>query len=324
MKHILPLAGIIVLAGCSSQNTTDQELTKDFDELHRDMVVSVRSVDQQGGSQYITSPPIPAQVTFAGQKIPLHREDVKEALEYELTVNMFRHSRTITIIRNMERWRPLILKTLEANGIPQDFIYLAVAESEFDNTAQSYAGAMGMWQFMEATAKDYGLVIDKDVDMRRDPKLATEAASRYLKWAHAQLKDWALVAAAYNRGVQGIQNVMRDQQTNSFFDMHLNPETERYLYRIIAFKLILENPQAYGYYLDPKDSYKPYAFSTETLNENQVIDLIAFAKKYKTTYKELRKLNPWFNNTSTYKLSVPKNNTYEVRVPMPTGAPSLN
>src|SRR5690606_4011548 len=207
-------------------------------------------------------------------------------------------------------WRPLIEQTLHDNQVPIDFIYLAVAESEFDNTAMSHMGAMGMWQFMESTAKDYDLEVNRDVDMRRDPKLATEAASRYLKFAYSKFNDWLLVAASYNRGIKGIQNNLEDQKTSSFFDLHLNPETERYVYRILAFKLILENPEAYGYYIKPEERYEPYAFITETIDKD-IDNLVEYAQKNNISYKHLRTLNPWFNNTNNYKLNVPRKATFE-------------
>lgn len=316
------------LLGCNAKDSTVSSDASQKINIESGRQTEVRAVSppaEAGGMpQYVTSPLVPEHVVFAGHTIPLEREDVREALEYELTVNMFRHSRTLTIMKNIERWRPLIEKTLLENGVPIDFIYLAVAESEFDNTAQSFAGAVGMWQFMEATAKDQGLHIDKDADMRRDPKLATEAACKYLNWAYSLFKDWTLVAASYNRGVSGIQNIMKDQQITSFFDMHLNPETERYVYRIIAFKLILENPQAYGYYLEPDHRYKPYDFTTVTVKEGEVVDLVAFAKKHNTSYKELRKLNPWFSNTSSYSLTVPKKISYDIRVPAINASLSRN
>jgi membrane-bound lytic murein transglycosylase D len=294
------------------------------DRNNAEVRVGPASAETGAASQYVTTPLVPEQVSFAGHTIPLERDDVREALEYELTVNMFRHSRTLTIMKNIERWRPLIEQTLLENGVPTDFIYLAVAESEFDNTAHSYAGAVGMWQFMESTAKDFGLHIDKDADMRRDPKLATEAACRYLNGAYSIFKDWTLVAASYNRGMSGIQNIMKDQQATSFFDMHLNPETERYVYRIIAFKLILENPEAYGYHLAAGDRYKPYAFTTKTVEGGEQINLVEFAKNHNTTYKELRRLNPWFSNTSSYSLTVPKKMAYTIRVPALTAQVSKN
>lgn len=329
LKYLLAPSGffllVVFLLGCNSKDSYSQVQQRAQGAKNEGQhTLSPRAADTGGSPQYITSPLIPKSVVFAGHPIPLDRDDVREALEHELTVNMFRHSKTLTVMKNIERWRPLIEKTLEENGVPKDFIYLAVAESEFDNTAQSYVGAVGMWQFMEATAKDQGLYIDKDADMRRDPKLATEAACKYLKWAYSIFNDWTLVAASYNRGVSGIQNVMKDQQTTSLFDMHLNPETERYVYRIIAFKLILENPEAYGYFLKPEERYKPYNFTTKTVKEGEVIDLIAFAKNHNTSYKELRKLNPWFSNTSSYSLTVPKKMSYQIRVPDLTASVSKN
>lgn len=264
--------------------------------------------------QRISSAPMPATVTFAGEPVPLDRPDVKEALDYELMVNTFRHSRTLLLIKNIERWRPMVTSILKESGVPEDFLYLAVVESEFDNNALSFAGAMGMWQFMESTAKDYNLKINRDVDMRRDPKLATIAAAEFLKWAYANLESWTLTAAAYNRGVRGITNVMGEQKVDNFYDMHLNSETSRYLYRIIALKLILEDPEAYGYFVSEEEKYLPYRFTTVTVAEDT--DLIEFAEQYNTTYKELRLLNPWFNNTSSYKLNVARSDSFEIRVPM--------
>ena len=313
-KLVFPLLGILLLFGCNAKETAEAEPVQDFEDKSTEVEVKVGTPDNPRPPQNIALPPIPKVVTFAGDTIPLHREDVREGLENELIVNVFRHSRTMTVLKNIERWRPLIEKTLQENQVPVDFIYLAVAESEFDNNAESYAGAVGMWQFMEPTAKDYDLVVNKDVDMRKDPKLATEAAAKFLRWAYAQLNDWTMVAAAYNRGVGGIQKNMKDQQVRSFFDMHLNPETARYVYRIIAFKLILENPEAYGYHIKEQDKYKPYNFTTVTVEED-IEDLVTFAKKHKTTYKELRMLNPWFNNTTSYKLNVPRKSSYEIRVP---------
>ena len=265
--------------------------------------------------QAVTSVPIPNVVTFAGDTIPIDRPDVRQALEYELMVNTFRQSHTLAIIKNIEKWRPLVTYILREKEVPDDFIYLAVIESEFDNNARSYAGAMGMWQIMEKTAKDYDLTINKDVDMRRDPKLATEAACKYLKWAYSNLNDWALTAASYNAGMKGMKDRLEEQKVDNFFDLHLNSETGRYVYRILAMKLILENPQAYGYYVKDEEKYDAYKFTTVTVNED-IANLVDFAKQYNTTYKELRLLNPWFNNTSNFKLKVGKKESYDIRIPV--------
>ncbi|WP_247233457.1 lytic transglycosylase domain-containing protein [Telluribacter sp. SYSU D00476] len=306
MRYIF-FFGLLFCISCSSRD-------KSSGSEQKDSVVTKANfgTDAPDRPQYVSMPPIPKDLTFAGERVPLERDDVREGLEQELIINTFRHSNTIFILKRIERWRPLIEKTLQENGVPTDFIYLAVAESEFQNTARSYAGAVGMWQFMPATARDYGLTINSDVDMRKDPKLATEAASRYLKWAYRNLNSWSLVAASYNRGVSGVKGVLDVQKTNNFWDLYLNPETARYVYRLIAFKLIMENPQAYGYFIRPEDQYKPYRFKTVRVEKG--INLIDFAKQHNSTYKELRELNPWFSNTSNYYLPASAKG-YEIRVP---------
>ncbi|WP_224999045.1 lytic transglycosylase domain-containing protein [Cesiribacter sp. SM1] len=310
----LLLLSVIFFTACNSEKTADEGQQQNFVDKSAEVRVVVGDSAHLSAPQFITTPPLPQSVSFAGEAVPLHKSDVREALENELTVNMFRHSRTMVALKNIERWRPLVEQTLRENGVPADFIYLGVAESELDNNAESYVGATGMWQFMEATAKDFNLPINRDADMRRDPKLSTEAACRYFKWAYEQFGDWTLVAASYNRGVSGIQKALKDQQADSFYDLHLNQETARYVYRILAFKLILENPEAYGYFLKPEERYQPYEYNVVTVDED-IDDLVSFAKSHNTTYKELRLLNPWFNNTSSYKLNVPRKTTYEIRIP---------
>lgn len=315
LRIILP--GLLMLGSCNP----DQSSAPNADSLaFANRKTTLSNADAEP-PQRIHMPPLPDTLTFAGEPVPLDRDDVREGVEYELVINTFRHSSTIFILKRIERWRPLIEKTLREKGVPTDFIYLAVAESEFKNNARSYAGAMGMWQFMPATARDYGLHITADADMRRDPRLATEAAAEYLKWAYRHLGSWSLVAASYNRGLSGTKNIMKEQQANNFWDLYMNPETARYLYRLIAFKLILENPENYGYFLGPEDQYKPYQF--KTVKVNRETNLIAFAKEHNTTYKALRELNPWFNNTSNYRLRVPGNLSYEIRVPDQKDIPGL-
>ncbi len=309
MSRYILFFNLLFCYGCRSQDATPP--AAEGERLPFAERTAIYPVD--GAPQHVSMPPLPDTLTFAGERVPLDRDDVREGLERELVVNTFGHSRTIFIMKNIERWRPLIEKTLRENDVPTDFIYLAVAESEFENTAQSPAGAVGMWQFMAPTARDYGLHIDDDVDMRRDPKLATEAAARYLKWAQARLKSWPLVATSYNKGLTGTQNVLKYQQTDNFWDLYLNSETARYFYRILSFKVILENPEAYGYFLNSEEQYRPHQFKMVKVERDT--DLVAFAKANNTTYKELRRLNPWFNNTTDYRLRVPANFSYEIRVP---------
>lgn len=301
-KYIYFLPFTILFYGCHSNGKSDTNN-------------KMYSLGSKIPPQHITSVAIPEKITFAGEEIPLDRDDVKEALEYELMVNTFRHSRTLHIIKNIERWRPLVTQVLKEYQVPEDFLYLAVVESEFDNNALSHAGAMGMWQLMEETAKDHGLEVSSDVDMRRDPKLATEAACKFLKWSNNQFNNWTITAASYNVGVKGMKNRLSDQKADNFFDLHLNSETGRYVYRIIALKLILENPEAYGYFIPKEERYAPYKFTTISVNET-IENLVDYAKKNNTNYKNLRQLNPWFNNTSSFKLNITKAGPYEIRIPV--------
>ncbi len=278
---------------------------------HQSHIVILDTISR---AQHITSLPIPTELSFAGERVPLERDYVREALEYELMVNSFRHSKTLKLIKTIKRWSPMILDILKEQGVPKDFIYLAVAESEFDPNARSYVGAMGMWQFMEATGKEYGLLKNKFVDMRRDPEESTNAASKYLKGAEGLFNNWTLAAASYNCGRSGLLRTMTKQDVSSFYDLHLNTETGRYLYRIIAFKLILENPEAYGYFIEEDEKYQPFEFN-EVVVEKDIESLVVFAKEHGTTYKELRMLNPWFNNSSSYKLNVGRKE-YTIRVPL--------
>lgn len=314
IKQVAVFVIWIIFQACdTADGPPEYELEEPLVDESQEVNVDVEAPSQR--PQNVTAPPLPKVVTFAGDTVPLHRDDVREALEYELTVNTFLHSKTMNIIKKFERWRPLIEQVLEENQVPRDFIYLAVAESDLDNKALSPVGAMGMWQFMQGTARDYGLRVDRFVDMRRDPKLSTEAASKYLLFAYSKVNNWPLVAATYNRGIKGIKDLLEEQQADNFFDLHMNEETSRYLYRILAFKLILENPEAYGYFIKPEEKYKPYEFDIIDVKDD-IDDLVDFAKKHGTTYKELRILNPWFNNTSNYKLNVPRKELYQIRVPV--------
>jgi hypothetical protein len=265
--------------------------------------------------QKISPVSLPKTISFAGENVPIDRPDVREALQHELTVNTYRHSNTIKILKSIDRWRPFVLAVLKEQNVPEDFIYLAIIESEFDNNARSAVGAMGMWQLMEQTAKELQLPVNEDVDMRRDPKKATEAASKFLKQANGNFNNWINAAASYNVGITGMKSRLQDQKANSFFDLYLNQETARYVYRILALKLIVENPEAYGYFIPKEEKYEPFKFSTVTVTEN-IPNLVDFAKQNNTTYKELRLLNPWFNNTTTFALKVPKGESYELRIPM--------
>ena len=175
--------------------------------------------------QNIQYPPIPADLTFAGQKVPMDDPDIRERLERELLSNTFYHSKTLQVLKLSTRWKAPITKIMEEEGLPSDFFYLAVAESALDNNAISSAKAIGMWQFMASVGKSYGLEISTYVDQRRDPYLATRAAAAYLKEMKGVFGNWVNAAASYNRGKTGMSNALRDQKVDSYFDLYLNPES---------------------------------------------------------------------------------------------------
>jgi len=257
----------------------------------------------------VITPHIPADLTFAGIRVPLDRPIIKQQLEAELIYNMHTLPATILILKRSPQWQDTMLTILKSQGIPEDFYYLMVAESAVRNV-RSPAGAQGFWQFMPQTAKEYGMRVDAYVDERNDPIRATRAAAKYLKRAHGKFGDWAIAAASYNMGMGGINQSMNHQNQASYFDLHLNSETSRYLFRILAFKCIMENPSQYGFYLTPSDSYQMH--STREVSVNSAINWVSFAKTHGTTLKELRWLNPWIDSSS---LNTTNGESYQVLIP---------
>lgn len=256
---------------------------------------------------------IPDSVSFAGENVPLNDPEIKERLIRELEQNCYKHAATLQILRREGRWKKRILAILKEKNIPEDFFYLAVAESELDNYALSNRGAMGFWQFMPETAKEFGLEVNEYVDFRKDPIYATYAACEYFLKAQQKFTNWTLAAASYNRGMAGIQKAVTGQKVNSYYDLYLNQETHRYIFRIIALKLILENPKKYGFQIDEKDRYQALDFTEIEINEG-IPDLPAFAMKYGITYRVLKIYNPWLDS-GEYKLALPKNKSYKFRLP---------
>lgn len=321
MNRFIPLFTLALIMAYGILHAQHSDSTQIFQECIEETDPSlnpefkiIQISDNKICIQRIVPIPLPNTITFAGEVIPLERDDVKESLQHELTVNTFRHSNTVKILKTIERWRPLVQKILKDQNIPEDFIYLAIIESEFDNNAKSPAGAMGMWQLMESTAKELNLPINEDADMRRDPELSTIAACQYLKRSYSNFNSWVNTAASYNIGIGGMLSRLKDQKVNSFFDLYLNPETARYVYRILALKLIVEDPEAYGFFIPEDEKYKPYSFTTITVSQD-ILNLVDFAKQHNTTYKELRLLNPWFNTASTFSLRIPKPLVYTIRIP---------
>ncbi len=254
--------------------------------------------------------PMPEKVEFAGEALPIEDFDVREAVDKELLKVSYWHSELFLYLKRANRSFPVIEPILKENGIPDDFKYVAIIESGLVNVS-SPAGAKGVWQFMAATAKEYGLEVNKEVDERYHLEKSTVAACKYLKDRHYSFKNWSMVAASYNMGAGGLNKNRKYQKENSYFDLLLNPETSRYIYRTVAVKLIFENPENYGFHFRQKDLY-PVIPTHEVKVDSALFDLVKFAKDNGTNYKMLKYFNPWLRArrlTNKYK------KTYYLKIP---------
>lgn len=253
----------------------------------------------------------PQKINFAGEQAPLEIEDVKERLDRELIVNMNYHSYTTLAIKRANRSFPIIEPILKKNGVPDDFKYLAVIESGLVNVV-SKAGARGVWQFMPETAKDMGLEVSATVDERYHLAKSTQAACDFLLNAKAKFGSWTLAAASYNRGLVGVQNLLNFQKETSYYDLYMNEETGRYLFRIMALKEIMEAPVKFGFEIDGKEKYSIIATKKVVVKES-IDNLVTFAKKQGTNYKILKIYNPWLRSV---KLENSDRKKYEIEIPL--------
>jgi membrane-bound lytic murein transglycosylase D len=253
---------------------------------------------------------VPENATFAGENLPLSIPDVRERLDKELQINCYLHSNTIFLIKRAHRWLPQMQEILRKYDIPDDFKYLPLIESNLMNVV-SPRDAVGFWQILESSGKELGLEISNNVDERYDPLKATEAACKYLRNAYRKLGDWALVAASYNRGITGVSKALENQKVRSFYDLYLNDETSRYVFRIVAIKEIIENPRKYGFKIDPSHLYQEEKLRYVEVDKN-IPDLIEFAKANGTNYKLIKRHNPWLRDD---KLTVRKGKTYRIAIP---------
>ncbi len=259
----------------------------------------------------IVSFDLPDEVYFAGERIPIELFMTRESLERELIVNTYWHSSTLLLLKRANRWFPVIEPILEQYGLPDDIKYLSVIESGLTN-AQSPAGAVGFWQFLKGTAKDYNLEITNDVDMRYHVEFSTAAACRYLLESYEKYGSWSLVAASYNAGKRRIDGFLSDQKAGSYFDLLMAEETERYLFRMIAIKMILENPGKYGFFPEAEKLYPPLNFELVTIDKT--IDSWAdYAYEHNISYKLLKYFNPWLRSN---QLRVKNGQFYTIKMPL--------
>ncbi|MDA0728690.1 MAG: lytic transglycosylase domain-containing protein [Bacteroidetes bacterium] len=259
----------------------------------------------------VIAPAVPGELTLFGEPVPMHDFGVREALDMELVVNTYRHSSTILYLKRASRWFPVIEPILAEEGVPEDFKYLAVIESGLSQAVSS-AGATGFWQFMKGTAPEFGLEVSGTVDERYHVEKSTRAACAYLKKAQARFGSWVLAAASYNMGQAGVENALDDQHVQTYWDLHLNSETARYVYRLLALREVMETPERYGFHLSSKDVYSPLVYDKVDVTTS-VTDLSTFALDHHTTLRELKAFNPWMRKDY---LEVPTGKRYEVRIPV--------
>lgn len=274
MLPIVLLANVVLLIIVFSSAKTDEQ------------PVIVQKITQ------FTSPEIPDTVFFAGEKMPIEQFDIFEALDRELLSIAYFHSQTLRFIKLAPRYFSVIEPILKEYGIPDDFKYLAVAESSLDPRAVSPASAVGVWQFLRTTAKEFGLEVTSEIDERYHVEKSTHAACKYLLNSYQKYGNWTLVAASYNRGITGIEKQLTRQKTDNYYDLLLNSETQRYVFRIVALKLVMENPAKYNFIVGENEKY-PIIKTKEVEINGKVDDFADFAQEFGISYKVLKDFNPW-------------------------------
>ena len=254
---------------------------------------------------------LPKNINLAGERVPLEIPDVKERMDRELLVNTYWQSNGLLLMKRANKYFPIIEPLLKKYGLPDDFKFLALAESGFTDET-STAGAAGMWHFMKKTGREFGLEINNNVDERYHIEKSTKVAAEYLIKSKERFGSWTLAAAAYNAGNYGVAKRLETQQVSNYYDALLPDETERYVFRILALKEIINNPKKYGFLLEEKDLYtlpKTYTVKVDTAISN----ITSFAKGYGLTYKEFKIHNPWLREN---KLNNKSRKLYEIKIPI--------
>lgn len=254
---------------------------------------------------------LPDSVSFAGEKMPLANFDTRESLEREIIITAYRHSSTILIIKRATRYFPVIEKILKEYNIPDDFKYLAVAESDLSNLI-SPAGATGFWQIMPETGREEGLEINTEIDERYNVEKSTRFACEYFLKSYAKYGNWTLAAASYNGGRNGVDDQIDIQHEKNYYNLLLADETARYIFRVIAYKLIITDPAAYGFDIEKTELYPEIKFN-EVKVDTAVTDFSIFARKFGINYKLLKLLNPWLRKPY---LTNKSGKTYLIKIPV--------
>ncbi len=304
VKNVLAAVGLFIIGAVSINAFQDAPTDENFEKktLNDYNVYAIQ---------------VPDYLEFSGERVPLNDPDVYERMDKELLVNTYWQSNGLLMFKRAKKYFPIIEPILEKYGVPNDFKYLAVIESGLTN-ARSPAGASGFWQIMKATGRENGLEVNSNVDERYHLEKATKVACKYLLKSKERLGSWTLAAAAYNAGNAGVSKRLKAQKVNTYYDLLLGQETGRYVFRIIALKEILSNPEKYGFNFRDKDLYKAIP-SQKILVDSSVTDFSKFAKDLGINYKILKIHNPWLrekklDNASgkQYYIDIPEKGYYDI------------
>lgn len=308
LKNVLMVLGVLFVVSTlifAVQNTQEKAVVNKVNEPEKNVSEGYR----------ISAITIPEDLNFAGEVVPQADPEVMERVDREFLVNTYWQSNALLLMKRAHKYFPVIEPILAKHGIPDDFKYLSVAESGLDNVV-SRAGATGFWQIMKPTGKEYGLEINANVDERYHLEKSTEAACKYLKRYKKKYGNWTLTAAAYNAGTGAVDRYLRTQKVNDYYDLLLGQETGRYVFRIMAIKEILSNPEKYGFDIKKEDLYNAVpTFKVEV--DKPVASFADFSKEYEISYKILKRHNPWLreaylNNKSgkKYAIEIPHKGHY--------------
>lgn len=276
--------------------------------------ISAQNLGRHGSTNptYSVTPAVPEMVIFAGDTIRFDRADMRERMDRELMAFSYMHTNSHLIIKRANRLFPVIEPILKENGIPDDLKYLMVIESNLDPKSLSSAGAAGLWQFMQATGRSYGLEVNANIDERYNIRKSTVAACKYLAEAYQKYGNWMTVAASYNGGQNGISRRLEEQHQTNALDLWLVEETSRYMFRIMAAKLYFENPRKFGFSFKAEDLYPYIPPKREVVITDPVEDLVKFAEEQGITYADLKRANLWLRES---KLNNSSHRTYIIEIP---------
>ena len=320
IRHILITGSIILMSGflvnAMSVKKDEKNIYEQAEELRSGETTTLEDTEDSPlkesffNNYKVYAIDLPEKLDFAGERVPIEEPDVYERLDREFLVNTYWQSNGLLYIKRANKYFPIIEPILKRNNIPDDFKYLALIESGLTN-AVSPAGASGFWQFMKSAAKEYGLEVGDQVDERYHLEKATQAACDYLNAAKRSTGSWTMAAAAYNAGVAGMNRQANLQETNNYYDLWLNNETSRYVFRILAVKEIMKNPKKYGFIFDKRHLYNELP-TYSVMIDSSITNLISFAKQYNITYKDLKIYNPWLRDR---KLENKDGKTYYIKIP---------